>query len=42
VQLQEAVNILKSGEYRTLMQSTKTLRALQEEASGDGDLAQAS
>jgi carboxyl-terminal processing protease len=42
VQLQEAVNILKSGEYRVLMQSTKTLRALQEEASGDGDLAQAS
>jgi len=42
VQLQEAVNILKSGEYRTLMQSTKTLRALQEEAAKDGDLAQAS
>jgi len=42
VQLQEAVNILKSGEFRTLMQSTKTLRALQEEASKDGDLAQAS
>jgi len=42
VQLQEAVNILKSGEYRTLMQTTKTLRALQEEASKDGDLAQAS
>jgi carboxyl-terminal processing protease len=42
VQLQEAVNILKSGEYRTLMQTTKTLRALQEEASRDGDLAQAS
>jgi carboxyl-terminal processing protease len=40
VQLQEAVNILKSGEYRSLMQTTKTLRALQEEASGD--LAQAS
>jgi carboxyl-terminal processing protease len=42
VQLQEAVNILRSGEFRTLMQTTKTLRALQEEASGDGDLAQAS
>jgi carboxyl-terminal processing protease len=42
VQLQEAVNIIKNGEYRTLMQTTKTLRALQEEASGDGDLAQAS
>jgi len=42
VQLQEAVNIIKSGEYRVLMQSTKTLRALQEEAARDGDLAQAS
>jgi len=42
VQLQEAVNIIRSGEYRTLMQTTKTLRALQEEAAGDGDLAQAS
>jgi len=42
VQLQEAVNIIKSGEYRTLMQTTKTLRALQEEAAKDGDLAQAS
>jgi len=40
VQLQEAVNILKSGEYRALMQTTKTLRALQEEAASD--LAQAS
>jgi len=42
VQLQEAVNIIRSGEYRILMQSTKTLRALQEESSGDGDLAHAS
>jgi carboxyl-terminal processing protease len=42
VQLQEAVNILRSGEYRNLMQTTKTLRALQEEASKDGDLVQAS
>jgi carboxyl-terminal processing protease len=42
VQLQEAVNILRSGEYRSLMQTTKTLRALQEEASKDGDLALAS
>jgi carboxyl-terminal processing protease len=42
VQLQEAVNILRSGEYRSLMQTTKTLRALQEEAARDGDLVQAS
>ncbi|MCL1836018.1 MAG: S41 family peptidase [Treponema sp.] len=40
VQLQEAVNILNSGSYRNLMQTTKTLKALQEEAAGD--LAQAS
>jgi len=42
VQLQEAVNILRNGEYRTLMQTTKTLRALQEEASRDEELVQAS
>jgi carboxyl-terminal processing protease len=42
VQLQEAVNIIRSGEYRNLMQTTKTLRALQEEASKDGNLAHAS
>jgi carboxyl-terminal processing protease len=35
VQLLEAVNILRGGEYRTLIQSAKTLRALQEEASKD-------
>jgi carboxyl-terminal processing protease len=40
VQLQEGVNILRGGTYRTLMQSAKTLKALQEEAAGD--LAQAS
>jgi carboxyl-terminal processing protease len=39
VQLQEAVNILNSGNYRSLMQTTKTLRALQEEAAGDLALA---
>jgi carboxyl-terminal processing protease len=32
VQLQEAVNILKNGSYGSLMQTTKTLKALQEEA----------
>jgi carboxyl-terminal processing protease len=40
VQLQEAVNILNSGNFRNLMQTTKTLKALQEEALGE--LAQAS
>jgi carboxyl-terminal processing protease len=32
VQLQEAVNILRGGNYRALMQTTKTLKVLQEEA----------
>jgi carboxyl-terminal processing protease len=32
VQLQEAVNILNGGNFRSLMQTTKTLKALQEEA----------
>jgi carboxyl-terminal processing protease len=40
VQLQEALNILKNGNYPSLMRTTKTLKALQEEAAGD--LAQAS
>ncbi|MCL2126729.1 MAG: S41 family peptidase [Treponema sp.] len=40
VQLQEAVNVINSGSFRSLMQTTKTLKALQEEAAGD--LAQAS
>jgi carboxyl-terminal processing protease len=31
VQLQEAVNILKNGNYGSLMQTTKTLKTLQEE-----------
>ena len=35
VQLQEAVNILRGGSYRTLMQTTRTLRELQEEAASD-------
>ena len=39
VQLQEAVNIFKGGDFRGLMQSTKTLKALQEEAEGDLALA---
>ena len=39
VQLQEAVKILKNGSYRSLMQTTKTLRVLQEEASGEMALA---
>jgi carboxyl-terminal processing protease len=41
VQLQEAVNIINSGNFRALMQTTKTLRALQEEAAAE-ELAQAS
>ena len=32
VQLQEAVKILKSGEFKKLMQTTKSLKTLQEEA----------
>ncbi|MDR1588444.1 MAG: S41 family peptidase [Treponema sp.] len=39
VQLQEAVKVLGSGSYRSLMQTTKTLKALQEEASADLPLA---
>ncbi|MDR1100456.1 MAG: S41 family peptidase [Treponema sp.] len=39
IQLQEAVNILRDGTYGPLMQTTKTLKALQEEASGDLPLA---
>jgi carboxyl-terminal processing protease len=42
VQLQEAVNIMRSGTFRALMQTTKTLRALQEEEKAAGDLALAS
>ncbi|MDR1319039.1 MAG: PDZ domain-containing protein [Treponema sp.] len=39
VQLQEAVNILRGNSYRSLMQTTKTLRVLQEEASTELPLA---
>jgi carboxyl-terminal processing protease len=41
IQLQEAVNILRNGSYFNLMKSSKTLKALQEEAAGD-EFAQAS
>ncbi|MDR2370568.1 MAG: S41 family peptidase [Treponema sp.] len=39
VQLQEALKVLGDGSYPALMQSTKTLKALQEEASSDLPLA---
>jgi carboxyl-terminal processing protease len=39
IQLQEAVNILRGGQYLPLMQTTKTLKALQEEAADDLPLA---
>jgi carboxyl-terminal processing protease len=39
IQLQEAVNILKNDNFRALMQTTKTLKALQEEAAGEMALA---
>jgi carboxyl-terminal processing protease len=39
VQLQEAINILRGGNYGPLMKTTKTLKALQEEASADLPLA---
>jgi carboxyl-terminal processing protease len=42
VQLIEAVKILREENFRALMQTTKTLKALQEEALKDEDLAQAS
>ncbi|MDR2375278.1 MAG: S41 family peptidase [Treponema sp.] len=41
IQLQEAVNILKSGTYPVLMRTTKTLKTLQEEAAQE-EFAQAS
>jgi len=41
VQLQEAMNILRSGNYNILIKNSRTLRALQEEAELN-DLAQAS
>jgi carboxyl-terminal processing protease len=42
VQLQEAVNILRGGTYGALMRTTKTLKALQEEADIEEDSALAS
>jgi carboxyl-terminal processing protease len=39
VQLREAVNILRNGSYRGLMQTTKTLKALQDEVREDLPLA---
>ncbi|MDR1390008.1 MAG: S41 family peptidase [Treponema sp.] len=39
VQLQEAVNILSTGSYRQLMQSSKTLKTLQDESKKDVPLA---
>jgi carboxyl-terminal processing protease len=39
VQLQEAVNILRNGSYSRLMQTTKTLKTLQEEADEELPLA---
>jgi carboxyl-terminal processing protease len=39
VQLQEAVNILNGGTYRALMKNSRTLKALQEEASDSMPLA---
>jgi len=37
VQLQEAVNILRSGTFNNLMQNSRTLRALQEEEDAEAD-----
>jgi carboxyl-terminal processing protease len=42
VQLQEAVNILQSGNYGQLMRATKTLKALQDEAAREEETALAS
>jgi carboxyl-terminal processing protease len=42
VQLQEAVKILREENYSRLMQTTKTLKALQEEAANEEELAKAS
>jgi len=39
VQLQEAINILRSGNYNNLMQNAKTLRELQQEAENNLPLA---
>ena len=42
VQLQEAVKILRQENFRSLMQTTKTLKTLQEEAMEDGKIPRAS
>jgi carboxyl-terminal processing protease len=42
VQLQEAVKILKEGNFKALMQTAKTLKALQEEAARDEEFAKVS
>jgi len=42
VQLQEAINILRSGNYPNLMRNTKTLKELQEEAENELPVALAS
>jgi len=42
IQLQEAVKILREGNFNSLMQTTKTLKNLQDEASQDDQSAQAS
>ncbi|MCL2831896.1 MAG: S41 family peptidase [Treponema sp.] len=42
VQLQEAVNILREGNFQSLMQTSKTLKELQDEAAQDDEFAQAS
>ncbi|MDR1838987.1 MAG: S41 family peptidase [Treponema sp.] len=39
VQLQEALNILRGGDYQNLMRNAKTIKALQEEAENDLALA---
>jgi len=39
IQLQEALNILRSGEYQNLIRSTKTLKTLQEEATASKEIA---
>jgi len=39
IQLQEAINIMRNGSYPNLMKTTKTLKALQEEAEKDLALA---
>jgi carboxyl-terminal processing protease len=42
IQLQEAVNILRSGNYPNLMRNSKTLKDLQDEAEAENNLAIAS